>query len=136
MAFKADFCNVNSNSINHSPETNSKYEIVFKTFCELCEKYFLIKDFQIKVKDLQAPWVSKGLKKLSKQKQTLYIKFLKDRSIQNKQIYKNWHMANNERNPGKSKLNSTRFHKSINVNGKSIKTNSHIAEDFNKCFTM
>ena len=40
MAFKTDLCNVNWNSINHSPETNSKYEIflnilwaIRKTLC-------------------------------------------------------------------------------------------------------
>ena len=36
---------------------------------------------------------------------------------------------------GKNKVNSYRFRKSINVNGKTIKKNSHIAEGFNKCFT-
>ena len=40
-------------------------------------------------------------------------------------------MANKERN---SKLNSNRFPRSINVNGKAIKKNSHIAEEFNKYF--
>ena len=44
-------------------------------------------------------------------------------------------MENNERNNGKSKVNSNRFSKSINVNGKSIKKNSHIVEAFNKYFT-
>ena len=34
----------------------------------------------------------------------------------------------------KSKLNSIRFLQSINVYGKSIKKNSHIAEGFNKYF--
>ena len=79
MAFKTDLRNVNWNSINHSPETNSKYETFFKIFSELYEKHFPLKDFQIKVKDLQAPWISKGLKKPSKEKQKLYIKFLKNK---------------------------------------------------------
>ena len=35
MAFKTDLCNVNWNSINHSPGTNSKYETFFKIFSEL-----------------------------------------------------------------------------------------------------
>ena len=35
---------------------------------------------------------------------------------------------------GKSKVNSNKFPKSINVNGKSIKKNSRIAEEFNKYF--
>ena len=77
MAFKTDLRNVNWNSINHSPETNSKYETFFKISSEIYEKHFPLKDFQIKVKDLQAPWISKGLKTSSKQKQKLYIKFLK-----------------------------------------------------------
>ena len=59
-------------------------------FSELYEKHFPLKDFQIKVKNLEAPWISKGLKKSSKQKQKLYIKFLKNKSIQNEQIYKNY----------------------------------------------
>lgn len=44
-------------------------------------------------------------------------------------------MANNEKIKkftGKSKLNSTRFPKSVNANGKSIKNNSHIANEFDK----
>ena len=52
MAFKADLCSGNWNSINHSPETNLKYEIFLKTFSELYEKHLPLKDFQIKVKDL------------------------------------------------------------------------------------
>ena len=36
---------------------------------------------------------------------------------------------------GKSKLNSNRFPKSINVNVKTIKENSHIAGELNKYFT-
>ena len=36
---------------------------------------------------------------------------------------------------GKCKVNSNRFPKSINVNGKSIKKNNRIAEKFNKYFT-
>ena len=36
---------------------------------------------------------------------------------------------------GKSKLNSNRFPKPINVNEKSIKKNRHIEEEFNEYFT-
>ena len=49
-------------------------------------KNFPLKEFQIKVKDLQAPWINKGLKKSSKQKQKLHIKFLNDKLIQNEKI--------------------------------------------------
>ena len=94
----------------------------------------------------------------------MYIKFLINKSIQNEQIFKNYkHLFEKLRKKakqtyyqsilkdcqndmtrtwqkmkeitGKSKVNSHRFHKSINVNEKSIKKNSRIAEEFNKYFT-
>ena len=46
-------------------------------FSELYEKHFPLKDCPVKVKNLQAPWINKGLKKSSKQKKKLYIKFPK-----------------------------------------------------------
>ena len=39
-AFKKDLHNVNWNSINHSPEANSKYETLFKLSSEVNEKHF------------------------------------------------------------------------------------------------
>ena len=150
MAFNADLRNVNWNSINHSPEINSNYETFFKIFSELYEKHFPLKDFQIKVKDLQAPWMKKGLEKLSKQKQKFYIKFLRNKSTQNEQIYKQYkHLFEKLQRKakqtyyqstlkdcqndmahtwqimkeimGKCKVNSNIFCKSINVDGKPIK---------------
>ena len=53
MAFTTDLRYVKWNSINHSPETNSKYETFLKIFSELLEKHFSLRDFQVKVKDLQ-----------------------------------------------------------------------------------
>ena len=38
MAFKTDLRNVYCNAINHSPETNSKYETFFKILSELYQK--------------------------------------------------------------------------------------------------
>ena len=101
---------------------------------------------------------------MSKQKQKLYIKFLKNKSTQNEQIYKHYKhlfvklqrkakqtyyqstlkdcqndMAHTwqimKEIMGKCKVNSNRFPKSINVNGKPIKKNNRIAEEFNKYFT-
>ena len=100
---------------------------------------------------------------MSKQKQRLCITFLKNKLIQNEQIYKNYkHLfeklhkkakqtyyqsilkgCQNDMTrtwqiikeiTGKSKVNCNRFPKSINVNGKSIKKNSPTAEQFNKFF--
>ena len=99
------------------------------------------------MKDLQEPWITKVLKKLSKQKQKLFIKFLKKKSIQNEKTYKHllekllgkakqtyyqstlkdcqndmtrtWQITKEIR--GKCKVSSNKFPKSINVNRKSIK---------------
>ena len=152
ITFKTDLRSVNWNSINQSSERNSKYETFLKIFSELYKKQIPLKNFQIKVKNLQAPWISKCLKKSSKQKQKLYIKFLKNKSTQNEQIEKNYqHLFEKlckkamqkyyqstlkdcqndmirswermKEITGKYKANSNRFPKLINVNGKSIKEN-------------
>ena len=89
----------------------------------------------------------------------MYIKFLKDKSIQNEQFRKNFKqfrvklrkkpkqtcyqfLLKESQNDmkhtkqimaeitGKSRLHSNRFLKSIKVNGKAIKKNSNIAEEF------
>ena len=69
IAFKPNLHNFNWNSINVYPETSSKYKKCFKTFSELYERYFSLKGFQIKEKDLQASRLGKRLKNcLSKNK--------------------------------------------------------------------
>ena len=94
----------------------------------------------------------------------MYIKFLKNKSIQNEQICKNYkHLFEKLRKKakqtyyqsilkdyqndmkrtwqvmkeitGKSKINSNRFPKTVNFNGNSTKKDSRIAEEFNKYFT-
>ena len=104
------------------------------------------------------------MKKSSKQRQKLYINFLKNKSIQNKQIYKNYKHSFEKpckkakqtyyqsilkdcqndvtytweimkEITAKNKVSSNRFPKSINANGKSIKNISRVAEEFNKYFT-
>ena len=43
-----------------------------------------------KIKDLQTPWMSEAMRKSSKQKQKLYIKFLESKNIEDELIYKNY----------------------------------------------
>ena len=45
---------------------------------------------EVKLKDLQTPWMSKAMRKSSKQKQKLYIKFLKNSNPEDELIYKNY----------------------------------------------
>ena len=44
----------------------------------------------VKLKGLQTPWMSKTMRKSSKQKQKLYIKFLKSKNPEDELIYKNY----------------------------------------------
>ena len=47
-------------------------------------------EIEIIPKNLEMPWFSKGLKKSSKSKQKLYIKFLKNKSVESEEKYKNY----------------------------------------------
>ena len=47
-------------------------------------------EIEIKPKKLKTPWFSKRLKKSSKTKQRLYIKFLKNKSAESEEKYKNY----------------------------------------------
>ena len=51
---------------------------------------FPLTELEIKAKNLKTPWFSKGLKKSSKTKQRLYIKFLKNKSAESEEKYKNY----------------------------------------------
>ena len=45
---------------------------------------------KIKTKDLESPWITKGIKKSSKKKQRLYSKFLKERNEKTKKEYEDY----------------------------------------------
>ena len=54
------------------------------------EKAFPKKEVKIRVKDLNSPWMTKGLLKSSKKKQRLYTKFLKNKTYENENKYKKY----------------------------------------------
>ena len=58
----------------------------FKTY----GKYFPKVRIKIKAKTIQNPWITKGITKSSKKKQKLYERFLKKRTTENEQKYKNY----------------------------------------------
>ena len=51
---------------------------------------FLLTEIEIKPKNLQTLWLSNGLKKSPKTKQSLYIKLLKNKSAESEEKYKNY----------------------------------------------
>ena len=66
------------------------YKAFLKRFSTLYDTYFPEKKIELKNKDLQSPWITKGITKSSKRKQRLYEKFLKNGNKKNELEYKNY----------------------------------------------
>ena len=59
-------------------------------FLKTYDKYFPKVRIIIKAKTIQNPWITESITKSSKKKQKLYERFLKNRTPQNEQKYKNY----------------------------------------------
>ena len=59
---------------------SERYKLFLKKFLSIYENIFPREKIKLKVKDIQSPWITNGIKKFSKRKQRLYDKFLKTRS--------------------------------------------------------
>ncbi|XP_065664776.1 uncharacterized protein LOC136086406 [Hydra vulgaris] len=70
--------------------TNSAYNNFEKIFLKSYNMHFPIKVKFIKEKHLKCPWITKGIKKSSKKKQKLHIKYLKNRNEANLNVYKQY----------------------------------------------
>ena len=119
---------------------------------------------KIKTKDLESPWITKGIKKSSKKKQRLYLKFIKKRNGKTKKEYQDYKKLfesikkqskklyfsklilkyqNNIKKTwqvikeaiGKEKCKQQNLPKKILVDKISITETESIAESFNKYFT-
>ena len=66
------------------------YETFLKTLTDIYDVNFPIREYILKDKDIKSPWISKGLKKSSKTKQRLYIKFLKTKTLEDESKHKNY----------------------------------------------
>ena len=69
---------------------NEIYDTFLKTLTDIYDANFPIREYILKDKDIKSPWISKGLKKSSKTKQRLYIKFLKTKTLEDESKYKNY----------------------------------------------
>ena len=56
----------------------------------ICDTNFPIQEYILKDQDIKSPWISKGLKKSSKKKQKLHIKFLNTKSLEDEFKYKTY----------------------------------------------
>ena len=61
-----------------------------KKFLSIYKNFFSRKKIKPKVKSIQSPWITSGIKRSSKRKQHLYEKFLKTRSQKSELEYKNY----------------------------------------------
>ena len=66
------------------------YKLFLKKFLTIYENFFPRKKIKLKLKDIQSPWITSGIKKSSKRKQRLYDKFLKTRNQKSELEYKNY----------------------------------------------
>ena len=90
-SFKDQISNINWDNLNSTQcSANSLYETFLNIFSEIYDANFPLTEIEIKPKNLKTPWFSKGLKKSSKTKQRLYIKFLKSKSAESEEKYKNY----------------------------------------------
>jgi hypothetical protein len=77
-------------NINFSSEANVVYNSFFRTFYEVYDANFPQYKVNLNKKSLKSPWITKELRKSSKVKQKLYIKYLMSKTDKNKEIYKSY----------------------------------------------
>ena len=69
---------------------NEIYDTFLKTLTDIYDANFPIREYILKDKDIKSPRISKSLKKSSKTKQRLYIKFLKTKTLEDESKYNNY----------------------------------------------
>ena len=89
-AFKNNLAMTDWSLVLETQDPNLSYTVFLKQFSKIYDNSFPMKTINIKRKQLISPWISQGLRKSSKQKQKLYIKFLKHPTYKNETTYKNY----------------------------------------------
>jgi hypothetical protein len=88
--FKNKLLKTNWNFIENSDDPNQKYSSFINVFSTIYNQCFPITSKKMKIKDIERPWFTKGMKKSSRYKQKLYIKYLKNKTIKYETEYKNY----------------------------------------------
>ena len=92
LNFKTVFNSTDWGLLTQTLSTNDSYNIFLEIFIQIYDQAFPERKIEMKQKNLSSPWISKGLRKLSKRKQRLYEKCLKlrsDKNYETHKIYKN-----------------------------------------------
>ncbi|XP_065667836.1 uncharacterized protein LOC136088102 [Hydra vulgaris] len=90
LAFQNELGNIDWSPLESLNDANSMFNNFHHNFSNLYEKHFPETEVKIKVKTLNSPWFSKGLKKASKRKHRLYNRYLKNKCVKTKAEYKNY----------------------------------------------
>ena len=89
-SFKQDLQKINWEELNILNCKNTLYKNFIKIYFSIYDKNFPLPASEVKLKDLQTPWMSKAMRKSSNQKQKLYVKFLISKTPKDELTYKNY----------------------------------------------
>ena len=88
--FKQELYKTSWDDVINNKNLNDAYNYFSHKLIVLYDKYFPKQKIRIYKKDLQSPWITSGIKKSSKRKQKLYVKFLKNWNSKSELEYKNY----------------------------------------------
>ena len=88
--FKEKLRTVGWDSIINSSYVNKVNDNFIEIFSSLYDECFPKKKIKLKPQKYNNPWITKGIKTLSKRKQKLYEKFLKNRNEKKEKLYKSY----------------------------------------------
>ena len=89
-SFKEQLSLLHWRHIDFNGTVNEIYDMFLRTLTDIYDANFPIREYILKDKDIKSPWITKGLKKSSKKKQKLYIKFLKTKTLEDEFKYKTY----------------------------------------------
>ncbi|XP_065667204.1 uncharacterized protein LOC136087699 [Hydra vulgaris] len=162
--FKQQLLHQDWSYINFNEDKNIIYKSFFNIFYKIYDANFPLREIILNAKDISCPWITKGIKKSSKIKQKLYVKYLKNKSDKHKNnytAYKNlfeklrkkakqiyysdllMKLKHNSRRvwqimkeiTGKHKTSTNSMPNAIKVENKLVTDLSEIAAEFNKFFS-
>ena len=81
--FKSLFNSTDWDLVTQTSLPNHSYNIFLEIFVQIYDETFPERKLEIKAKNLVSPWITRSLRKSSRNKQHLYEKFLKQRNSKN-----------------------------------------------------
>ena len=88
--FKQELYKTSWDDVINNKDLSDAYNYFLHKLIVLYNKYFPKQSIRVYKKDLQSPWITRWIKKSSKRKQKLYLKFLKSRNSKSELEYRNY----------------------------------------------